>query len=52
MMDQGYTSERAKSGLNAASALVVGAPPGERKQWVRREEYWREQLEYARRAGR
>ena len=47
MMDRGHSIERCQSGLSAATALVVGAKAGERKQWVARERYWEEQLAYA-----
>ena len=47
MIDNGYTVARCKDSLAATTALVVGAHPGERKHWVNREAYWKQQLTFA-----
>jgi hypothetical protein len=49
--DDGHTVERARSGLGAATALVVSAKPGERRRWVAQERYWRDQLRLAEKRG-
>lgn len=51
MADDKHSEKRCLSGLHAATTLVVGAKPGDRKHWIAREKYWREQLAYAKERG-
>jgi hypothetical protein len=50
-VDKGYTVERARSGLGAATALATGNVGGAR-YWEDRIRFWREQLAFAEKANR
>jgi hypothetical protein len=50
-IDKGYTIERARSGLGAATALSVGNTGGA-SHWENRIQFWKEQLAFAKKAGR
>lgn len=48
----GPSLERCRSALGAVNALIVGAAPGERRSFLRLEQYWLEQERAAKAEGR